>query len=78
VIRGSYFEGRRYEDTFERSGLKITFYSEHRPIQDYFAAIEAAGLLVERLVEIPDPKDPPGNRWQRLPLFLHLRAVKPV
>jgi SAM-dependent methyltransferase len=78
VIHGSYFERRRYADTFERSGLRMTFTSEHRPLQDYFGAIEAAGLLVERLVEIPDTT--PGrilHRWQRLPLFLHLRAVKP-
>src|ERR1035437_7742108 len=41
VIRGSYFERRRYEDTFESNGLRITFASEHRPIQDYVAALEA-------------------------------------
>jgi SAM-dependent methyltransferase len=76
-IRGSYFERRRYADTLNRGGLEMTFYSEHRPLQDYVAALEHAGLLVERLVEIPDTKDPPGARWQRLPLFLHLRAVKP-
>jgi hypothetical protein len=62
----------------ERDGLKMTFTSEHRPLQDYFAALEAAGLLVERLVEIPDTGDSPGSRWRRLPLFLHLRAVKPT
>jgi SAM-dependent methyltransferase len=78
IIRGSYFEPRRYDDTMTRNGLTITFSSEHRPIQDYFAALEAAGLLVERLVEVPDVADPPGSRWQRLPLFLHLRAVKPA
>lgn len=78
VIRGSYFEPRRYADTMTRNGLTMTFSSEHRPIQDYFAALEAAGLVVERLVEVPDMGDPPGSRWQRLPLFLHLRAVKPA
>jgi hypothetical protein len=34
-------------------------------------------LLVERLVEVPDTTDPPGDRWPRVPLFLHFRAVKP-
>jgi SAM-dependent methyltransferase len=77
IIRGSYFEQRRYADTVERDGLRMTFTSRHRPLQAYFAALEAADLLVERLVEIPDDSDPPGDRWQRLPLFLHLRAVKP-
>jgi SAM-dependent methyltransferase len=76
LIRGSYFERRRYEESLERDGLRMTFFSEHRPLQDYVAAIEAAGLLVERLVEVPDTKDPPGDRWRRLPLFLHMRAVK--
>jgi hypothetical protein len=36
------------------------------------------GLLAERLVEIPEMADPPTGRWRRLPLYLHLRAVKPV
>jgi hypothetical protein len=35
-----------------------------------------AGLRVERLVEVADTTGPPGDRWQRIPLFLHLRAVK--
>jgi SAM-dependent methyltransferase len=77
VIRSSYFEHRRYADAYARGDLRMTFHSEHRPIQDYVAAIVAAGLLIERLVEIPDTSDPPGSRWQRVPLFLQLRAVKP-
>jgi SAM-dependent methyltransferase len=76
VISGSYMDRRGYADSMERDGLKMTFTSEHRPLQDYFATLEAAGLLVERLVEVPDTGDPPGGRWRRLPLFLHLRAVK--
>jgi SAM-dependent methyltransferase len=77
VIRGSYFEPRRYADTVERDGLTMTFTSYHRPLQAYAAALEAAGLLIERLVEVPDTSDPPGDRWRRLPLFLHVRAAKP-
>ena len=77
IIRESYFEERRYADAVERAGLRMTFTSRHRPLEAYFAALEAAGFLVERLVEVPDTTDPPGYRWQRLPLFLHLRAVKP-
>lgn len=74
VIRESYFEDRRYADTVERDGLRMTFTSCHRPLQSYFDALEAVGLTVERLVEVPDETDPPGDRWQRLPLFLHIRA----
>jgi SAM-dependent methyltransferase len=78
IVRGSYLEPRRYADTFERDGLEMTFTSDHRPLQDYFSALERTGLSVERLVEIPDDTAPPGDRWQRMPLFLHLRAVKPA
>jgi len=72
-----YLEERRYTDAVERDGLPMTFTSLHRPMEAYFAAIESAGLLVERLVEVPDSTAAPGDRWQRIPLFLHIRAVKP-
>ena len=52
----------------------MTFTSRHRPLQSYFDALETVGMTVERLVEVPDETDPPGDRWQRLPLFLHIRA----
>lgn len=77
VIRDSYFEPRRYADTLERDGLRMTFTSWHRPVEAYFRALESAGLLVERLVEIADTTRPPGDPWQRLPLFLQFRALKP-
>jgi len=81
VIRGSYLEPYRYRDTMERDGFKVTFESEHRPIQWYFAALEAAGFVVERLRETEVPEqavtEERQRRWQRLPLFLHIRAVKP-
>ncbi len=77
VIRESYFEARRYVDTVERDGLSMTFTSIHRPLEAYVAAFASSGLLVERLVEIPDTTASPGERWQRIPLFLHLRALKP-
>jgi hypothetical protein len=45
-------------------------------------AVEAAGLLTETIREVRAPdhvvaRDPRARRWQRIPLFLHLRAVKP-
>jgi SAM-dependent methyltransferase len=76
VIEGSYFEHTRKELPVERDGLEMTFLDAHRPLEDYFGALETAGLLVERLREIPDTSDDEGApRWRRIPLFLHIRAV---
>jgi len=81
VIRGSYLTPFRYRDLVERDGFKVTFESTHRPIGWYFAALQSAGFLVERLreTEIPDSArtEERQRRWQRLPLFLHVRAVRP-
>jgi SAM-dependent methyltransferase len=76
VIEGSYFEHLRREIPVDRDGLQMTFLDEHRPLEQYFHALESAGLLVERLREIPDSSDDEGAaRWRRVPLFLHIRAV---
>ena len=74
VIEGSYFEHKVQEIPTERDGLEMTFLDAHRPLQEYFGALESAGLLVEALREVPDASDPPASRWRRMPLFLHLRA----
>lgn len=78
VISGSYLEPFRYTDELERDGLAVTFASEHRPLEAYFEALTAAGFLVERLREpaVPDQAigRPRQRRWQRVPLFLHVRA----
>jgi SAM-dependent methyltransferase len=81
VIDGSYFDPVRKTVPVERDGLRMTFVDAHRPLQDYFRALESAGFLVERLREIPDGTPEPVPRpsmlrWRRVPLFLHLRAVK--
>jgi SAM-dependent methyltransferase len=80
VIEGSYFERTERELPVERDGLEMTFLDAHRPLEDYFRALEDAGLLVERLREIPDSTDAPAHesflRWRRVPLFLHLRACR--
>lgn len=76
VTRRSYFEHRRWASTLELDELRMTFHAEHRPIADYVAAIASAGLLVERLLEIPDTTAPEGSHWRRVPLFLQLRAIK--
>jgi SAM-dependent methyltransferase len=75
MIEGSYFEHTRKEVPVERDGLAMTFLDAHRPLEDYFRALETAGFAVERLREIADTSDDEGAaRWRRIPLFLHLRA----
>jgi SAM-dependent methyltransferase len=81
VVRGSYLASFRYRDEMERDGLAVTFESQHRSVGWYVDALEAAGFLVERLRESDVPEStvtrPSQRRWQRLPLFLHIRAVRP-
>ena len=82
VIAGSYLDRSHYSDEIRHDGLEITFVSEHRPLQAYTEALAAAGFLIERLREPPVPDEavtvPRNRRWQRLALFLHMRAVKPA
>ncbi len=74
VIRDSYFDPRIRTDVVEREGLPMTFRGWHRPLEAWFASLERAGLVVELLTEVPDTTLPPGARWRRIPLFLHMRA----
>jgi SAM-dependent methyltransferase len=80
VIRRSYFAPYRRELPADRAGLTMSFLDAHRPLQDYAQALERAGFLTERIREIGDFEDPPQResqlRWRRVPLFLHIRAVK--
>jgi hypothetical protein len=60
----------------------MTFHSEHRPLEAYSQALEAAGLLIEAIREPRAPEElvanqPHKRRWQRIPMLLHLRAIKP-
>jgi SAM-dependent methyltransferase len=80
VIDGSYLDRSHYRDELSRGGLDITMLSEHRPLEAYTEALGDAGFLIERMREprVPDEAvtAPRNRRWQRLPLFLHVRAVK--
>ena len=82
VIDGSYLDESVTDDTFERDGLAMRFVSRHRPLETYTEELAAQELLIEQLRERKLPKsgfnDESSRRWQRIPLFLHLRAVKPV
>ncbi|MCS7034159.1 MAG: class I SAM-dependent methyltransferase [Phycisphaerae bacterium] len=58
----------------------------HRPIEDYFKALVKVGLLIDRLEEWPShkrsesgPRAPAENAARReIPMFLAIRAVKPM
>jgi len=81
VIAASYLEPAPSVMVAEREGYRLTFHSEHRPLEAYFRALEAAGLVTETLREVGAPdnvasRDPAARRWQRVPLYLHLRAIK--
>jgi SAM-dependent methyltransferase len=76
----SYFETVAYDERIEANGEAMTFHDTHRPLSDYFTALETAGFLVERLHE-PRPDDAyaashaAARRWQSQPGFLHVRAI---
>ncbi len=79
-MTGSYLDPSYYHDNIARGGLEMDFVSAHRPLQAYTEALAEAGFLIERLREPALPehaiKTPRHRRWQRLPLFLHMRALK--
>jgi SAM-dependent methyltransferase len=81
VIGGSYLDETVTDNTFERDGLVMRFVSRHRPLQAYTDALAANGLVIERLREpaLPDSgfTGEHSRRWRRIPIFLHLRALKP-
>lgn len=81
VIEGDYLRAFQYADRVERDGLMMTFHSRHRPLEAYFLALEEAGFLVEALREPSVPEhavvSEADRRWQRIPFFLHLRALRP-
>jgi SAM-dependent methyltransferase len=73
TIAGSYLDPGPADSVIDRGEVRLTFHSEHRPLESYSRALESAGLLIEAIRE---PRAPDG-RWQRIPLSLQLRAVKP-
>ena len=81
VIDTSYLEARRYRDSIERDGLRMTFNSRHWPLEAYFHALQGTGFVVEALTEPTENAESVAERaararWRRLPLFLDLRARK--
>jgi SAM-dependent methyltransferase len=79
VIAGSYLAETYYVDVVERDGYRVEFASKHRPLQAYTEALAAEGFVVERVREVPYPESEitqeRSRRWQRIPLFLFIRAL---
>ena len=83
VIGGSYLDPAPADWVGEWGAIRVAFHSEHRPLEAYGRALETAGLLIEAIREPKTPdtlvaRNPAERRWQRIPLSLHLRAVKPL
>jgi SAM-dependent methyltransferase len=82
VITGSYFEPEPKLWESDRDGIRVTFYDRALPLERLARAHEEAGLLIEALRE-PRPREefirahPLAERRLRVPLFLHLRSLKP-
>jgi hypothetical protein len=82
VIRGSYFHGPTKVWESDRDGIRMTFHDRRIPLSTYARALEDAGLRIEALRE-PEPGEEVRDdarlaaRLRRIPLFLHVRAVKP-
>jgi SAM-dependent methyltransferase len=80
VIAGSYLDEFGIDLPAERNGLTMHFLSKHRPLESYADALAENGFLVERIREVRLPEsafsDEHSRRWQRIPLFLHVRALK--
>ena len=77
VIDRSYLDSWRREEDVARDGLEIRFHYEHRPLDRYARALEDAGFLIERIREMTGGSEILGSRWDRIQLFLHLRARMP-
>lgn len=77
VLTRPYVDTWRYPDHPDREG-EITFHSEHRPIEAYARALEAAGFVIEAIRE-PRPNEHDSNapheeRWRHVPNILMVRA----
>ena len=76
VVHGTYYGRERFEGVESRNGLSMHFAGWSLPLQDYMAALEAAGLAIVSLRE-PKP-DTAGNaqlaQWSRIPMFLWIKA----
>jgi SAM-dependent methyltransferase len=82
VVQGSYFDSRPWPWRHSHSGMAFELMGIHRPLELYTRALERNGLVIESMREPLPPdhavRDRPLRRWQRIPAFLHVRAIKIV
>lgn len=76
TVRSPYFEQARVDETVERDGICMTFRGWTHTLEEYASALEAAGLVIERIREPVPPADSPHRRWTAVPLFMNVRARK--
>ena len=81
VIDGSYFDKRPFEGTFEQDGLEITFRGWVVSSRGLRTGARGGRVRDEAMREPPATaaaaeREPSERRWQRLPMFLFLRAIK--
>ncbi|MBV8120265.1 MAG: class I SAM-dependent methyltransferase [Alphaproteobacteria bacterium] len=77
ILQKSYFGRERFEGTEARNGLQMHFAGWSQPLESYMAALESAQFAVTSLREpVPDAKDRDSRmeRWNKVPLFLWLKA----
>jgi SAM-dependent methyltransferase len=77
VLEASYFGRERFEGVENRDGLQMHFAGWSQPLQNYVAALEDTGLALTSLREpVPDAGQAWTHmrRWDRVPLFLWLKA----
>jgi ubiquinone/menaquinone biosynthesis C-methylase UbiE len=77
AIRLDYFKNLQVDDVVEEGGCAMTFRGWTYSLEDYAMALEGAGLRIEAMRE-PRPSGASERflQWQRVPLFLSVRAVK--
>lgn len=78
IVPGSYYGLEYFSEEIEEQGLPMHFAGWSRPLEDYMAALERAGLAVVSLKE-PQPDVAAAPRlaqWSRIPLFLWLKAAR--
>jgi SAM-dependent methyltransferase len=78
-VRGSYFDRKHFAGIDTRAGRIMHFAGWSHPLQDYAAALSAAGLGITAMREprprLCDRAVAALTQWQRLPLFLWINST---
>jgi SAM-dependent methyltransferase len=76
IVEDSYLDSSRFEGTFARDGLEMTFRGWRYPLEAYTGALTDAGFVIEELREPQPSGEAPDHlaHHRRIPMFLMLRA----